>query len=70
MGWMQDCWNESYAGAPLDGRAWESGDCSPRVLRGGSWAEAPKNLRSANRSRSTASNRFVVIGFRLARSVD
>ena len=68
--WIQDCWNESYIGAPRDGRAWESGDCSRRVLRGGSWAEAPRNLRSANRSSSTASNRFVVIGFRLARSVE
>ena len=35
--WVQDCWNESYRGAPADGSAWESGDCSLRVLRGGSW---------------------------------
>ena len=35
--WVQDCWNDSYVGAPTDGRAWTSGDCSQRVIRGGSW---------------------------------
>ena len=35
--WVQDCWNDSYQGAPGNGRAWESGDCSLRVARGGSW---------------------------------
>ena len=36
--WVQDCWNASYRGAPHDGSAWLSGDCSLRVLRGGSFA--------------------------------
>ena len=35
--WIQDCYNDSYSGAPSDGSAWESGNCSERVLRGGSW---------------------------------
>ena len=35
--WTADCWNESYAGAPSNGGAWESGECTRRVLRGGSW---------------------------------
>ena len=35
--WVQDCWNDSYRGAPSDGSAWERGDCGRRVLRGGSW---------------------------------
>ena len=35
--WVQDCRNGSYSGAPEDGSAWESGNCSVRVLRGGSW---------------------------------
>ena len=35
--WTQDCRNDSYSGAPVDGSAWRSGDCSERVLRGGSW---------------------------------
>ena len=35
--WVEDCWNDSYDGAPSDGSAWESGNCERRVLRGGSW---------------------------------
>ena len=34
--WVQDCWNDSYQGAPADGSAWTSGACAIRVLRGGS----------------------------------
>ena len=34
--WVQDCWNDNYKGAPSDGSAWTTGDCEPRVLRGGS----------------------------------
>ena len=26
--WVEDCWNDNYEGAPSDGSAWESGDCS------------------------------------------
>ena len=66
---VQDCWNGSYAGAPSDGRAWEGGDCDSRVLRGGSWVGKPWNLRSANRNRSTADNRVINVGFRIARSL-
>jgi len=67
--WTQDCWNENSAGAPSDGRAWERGDCSRRVRRGGSWINAPWDLRSASRVRSTADSRSDVIGFRIARSL-
>ena len=35
--WVEDCWNADYTGAPSNGSAWESGDCTRRVLRGGSW---------------------------------
>ena len=44
--WTEDCWNASYKGAPADGSPWTSGDCSRRVVRGGSWANSGY-LRSA-----------------------
>ena len=64
--WAQDCWNDSYAGAPTDGSAWTLGDCSLRVLRGGSWFVNPRFLRSAYRTRLTRSSRLYLLGFRLA----
>ena len=49
--WVQDCWNGNYRGAPVDGSAWESGNCEERVLRGGSWNLPSKDVRNANRRR-------------------
>ena len=68
--WVEDCWNASYAGAPGDGSAWESGDCSGRVLRGGSWASDPWNLRSAYRREVEVEvGGGSVDGFRVARTL-
>ena len=55
--WMGDCWNESYVGAPNNGSTWTNGDCSKRVLRGGSWINVPVFIRSATRSRADATGR-------------
>ena len=66
--WVQDCWHASYDGAPSDGRAWESGDCSRRVIRGGSWLDVPQGIRSAYRDR-IAGNSSNTIGFRVARKL-
>ncbi len=68
MEWVQDCWNNSYRGAPIDGSAWESGDCSYRVLRGGSWSFSLRWLRSANRGKDATEHRGKYKGFRVARS--
>ena len=68
--WTQDCWNESYSGAPADGSAWSSGDCSQRVSRGGAWDGPPRALRSANRFRYSAEFRYNGFGFRVARTMD
>ncbi len=67
--WVQDCVNDNYRGAPTDGRAWESGDCHGRVLRGGSWYLYPRLLRSAHRRWVTADYRNFNFGFRIARSL-
>ncbi len=67
--WVQDCWNNSYEGAPTDGSAWTSEECSLRVFRGGSWggwADSPGTLRSANRYWRDRSSRHNYLGFRLA----
>lgn len=67
-GWVEDCWNGSYRGAPSDGSAWESGECSQRVLRGSSWINR-RFPRSAARALSPAVNRDGLIGFRVARTL-
>ena len=67
--WVQDCWNGSYQGASRDGSAWERGDCSARVLRGGSWGSRPRNLRSAYRGRDSTGDRGSYDGFRIPRTL-
>ncbi len=67
--WVEDCWNDSYSGAPTDGRVWAVGDCSIRVLRGGSWVDKPRLLRSANRGRNNTGAHGGNQGFRVARIV-
>jgi formylglycine-generating enzyme required for sulfatase activity len=67
--WTADCWNNSQAGAAVDASARATGDCSRRVLRGGSWGNGPVNSRSADRSWRAAGYRFDDIGFRVARAL-
>jgi formylglycine-generating enzyme required for sulfatase activity len=71
--WVEDCWHDAYEGAPEDGSPWlESGggDCGRRVLRGGSWYNEPRYVRSATRYRNTADFRFTDVGFRLAQDIN
>lgn len=65
--WCQDCFHDSYADAPVDGSAWESLDETCRVLRGGSWNDAPEFCRSACRKRAKPVTRNQTIGFRIVR---
>jgi formylglycine-generating enzyme required for sulfatase activity len=67
--WTQDCFNDNYDGAPTDGSAWTQGDCSRRVVRGGSWSDSPRYLRSACRFWFATGDRISYIGFRLARTL-
>ena len=68
--WVQDCWHDSYQGAPANGQAWEEGgNCHERVLRGGSWNDRPRYLRAAYRVKDYASGRQIFRGFRVARSL-
>ncbi len=67
--WTEDCWNESYAGAPTIGKAWLSGNCGARVLRGGSWDVFPGVVRAASRFGSDSGSRSNDDGFRIARTL-
>jgi formylglycine-generating enzyme required for sulfatase activity len=68
--WTEDCYHNSYEGAPSDGRPWISGNCRLRVLRGGCWLDAPSSLRSAGpRDRDAIDWRASVRGFRVARTL-
>jgi formylglycine-generating enzyme required for sulfatase activity len=67
--WTQDCWNDSYSGAPKNGSAWTSGNCSRPVVRGGSWYFNPQILRSADRFSIDTWTRDKGCGFRVARTL-
>ena len=68
---VQDCWHDSYQGAPGDGSAWTSGgNCGRRVLRGGSWDDYPRGLRAADRYWGGGGHRDGDVGFRVARTPD
>lgn len=65
--WVEDCWSKTYSGVPTDGSASTAGDCSRRVLRGGSFYAKPRDLRSADRFRYRTDFRIHFLGFRVAR---
>jgi formylglycine-generating enzyme required for sulfatase activity len=65
--WVEDCWNDSYRGAPTDGSAWTRPQCQERVLRGGSFNNDPRYLRSASRFKYDFDVRYYTNGFRVVR---
>ena len=65
--WVQDKYQDSYEGAPVDGSAFE-GAGSRRVARGGSFLSGGANrLRADYRYNGDPGCRDVGVGFRLAR---
>jgi len=66
--WTEDCLHNNYRGAPTDGRAWMSGDCSAHMLRGGAWDDWQMYLRAAMRYWSWHDDRGIT-GIRVARSL-
>src|ERR1041385_6530707 len=77
--WTGDCYDNSYAGVPADGRANETpstdpkakdshGNC-PRVVPGGPWMFPGWLLRPATRERNPADYRNDIMGFRIARTL-
>jgi formylglycine-generating enzyme required for sulfatase activity len=77
--WTEDCYDNSYAGIPADGRANDvtstdstardaRGACL-RVDRGGSWMFPAWLLRPATRERNPADYRDDIMGFRVAKAL-
>ncbi len=67
--WVQDCWHDSYARAPRDGKAWVNPGCKERVVRGASWASSPLQARAAFRTRALVDTVSARVGFRVARDL-
>ena len=70
--WTEDCAHVNYNGAPSDGSAWlagNAGDCTQRMVRGGSWLFTPDNLRSAFRNAYATVYRYDYVGFRVVRTL-
>ena len=67
--WVEDCWNEGYAGAPESALPRLSGSCTERAFRGGAWNSGPTTVRSAYRDRESKNERHDNLGFRVARSL-
>jgi formylglycine-generating enzyme required for sulfatase activity len=67
--WTEDCYHDSYDGAPVDGSAWIGGDCSERVVRGGSFVDYGVTLRAATRVYNSTGLRTSNVGFRVGRTL-
>ncbi len=64
--WVQDCYVNTFAKAPLDGRSVEVAKCAQRVVRGGSFNEGVEAMRIAARARNAPDFRDRLTGFRVA----
>jgi formylglycine-generating enzyme len=66
--WVEDCSTQSYASIRPDGSP-VAGDCSKRMVRGGSWGTMPRQLRSAERIRYDPTAVDDSIGIRVAKTL-
>jgi formylglycine-generating enzyme required for sulfatase activity len=67
--WVADCWHKGYRRAPANGAAWVNPGCRTRMYRGGSWASAPAQARSAWRMSGGVDVTNARVGFRLVRQL-
>jgi formylglycine-generating enzyme required for sulfatase activity len=68
--WTQDCWNWNYSGAPTDGSAWMTGNCTEATLRSSVWFQWGNSVRSAARGPGGRDIRTSGVSIRVARSVE
>ena len=67
--WVEDCFQDTYEGASVDGTALTPAVCLKRVLRGGAWNISPRSIRAANRFRNQPSERINNYGIRVGRDI-
>jgi len=72
--WVQDCAYSSYAHAPADGSPNINEGCDFRSVRGGSWDDHPRDIRSARRmgihnNSNSLATKHETFGFRVARDL-
>ncbi|MET0182539.1 MAG: SUMF1/EgtB/PvdO family nonheme iron enzyme [Caulobacterales bacterium] len=67
--WVEDCYVQTYDGAPGDGAAVTAARCAAHAYRGGGYRDPASALRSANRRRAGPDVRDGNIGFRIARTL-
>jgi formylglycine-generating enzyme required for sulfatase activity len=69
--WVADCYQgdayKTHEDYPVMVGSWQ--DSCDRVLRGGSWYDGPRRLRSAHRIRDEPVSRYYNVGFRVARTL-
>ncbi|WP_432696190.1 SUMF1/EgtB/PvdO family nonheme iron enzyme [Marinobacterium sp. YM272] len=63
--WVADCYLPRYTDTPTDGSAQLSSGCDQRVMRGGSWFDIPRVIRSASRYRHPPDTSRNSWGFRV-----
>jgi formylglycine-generating enzyme required for sulfatase activity len=68
--WTEDCYDDSYAHAPTDGTANTGAKECLRVDRGSAWTYPAWLLRPAARERNPSEYRDVIMGFRVARTLE
>jgi formylglycine-generating enzyme required for sulfatase activity len=67
--WVEDCYHATYQGAPPDGSAWTTDNCLRHVVRGGSFLQNARQLRTASRDWHEDKGSYD-LGFRVARQLN
>ena len=68
--WVQDCWHDNYKEAPVDGSVWEGGDCTQRIVRGGSFISPQQSIRRTKRDKFRSDSGYDHVGIRVVREAD
>ena len=67
--WVEDCYHDTYDGAPTKNQVWLANQCDHRVLRGGSWFDIPRVGRSSTRYRAQPDLKASNWGLRVVRVI-